>query len=96
MKGLFIPVPGLVGQERADITEPSTDIYRRHLTAAGFHQLNTKTRQLRATLPFWHLIFSNCNDFVGEIANSIGLRRPPNLLVPTVYVSMLRAVNGTK
>jgi hypothetical protein len=92
----FIPVPGLLGRERADFTEPSTVIYRRHLTAAEFYQLNAKVRQVRETEPSWHLIFSNCNDFVGEIAKSIGLLRPPSLMMPSIYVSLLRALNGTK
>jgi hypothetical protein len=89
----FIPVRGFIGRQRSDITEPSTVIYRRHLTAAEFHQLIAKVRQVRATQPLWHLIFSNCNDFVGEIARSIGLHRPPSLLLPSDYVSLLRALN---
>jgi hypothetical protein len=89
----FIPVPGLIGQQREDLTEPSTVIYRRHLTAAEFHQLIAKVRQIRAIHPLWHLIFSNCNDFVGTIAKTIGLHRPPSLLLPSDYVSLLRTLN---
>jgi hypothetical protein len=89
----FIPVPGLIGRQKADLTEPSTVIYRRHLTAAEFHQLIVKVRQIRAAQPLWHLIFSNCNDFVGEIAKSIGLHKPPSLLLPSDYVSLLRVLN---
>ena len=89
----FIPVPGLIGRRRADLTESSTVIYRRHLTAAEFHQLIAKVRQIRAAQPLWHLIFSNCNDFVGEIAKAIGLHKPPSLLLPSVYVSLLRSLN---
>jgi hypothetical protein len=90
----FIPMPGLLGRERADFTVPSTVIYRRHLTAAEFHQLNGKVRQVRAAQPSWHLIFSNCNYFVGEMAKSIGLHKPPSLLPPSIYVFLLRALNG--
>jgi len=91
----FIPVPGLIGQQRADLREPSTVIYRRHLTAAEFHQLTAKVRQIRAIHPLWHLIFSNCNDFIGTIARTIGLRRPLSLLLPSDYVSLLRKLNET-
>jgi hypothetical protein len=91
----IIPVPGLIGQRNADLTEPSTVVYRRHLTAAEFHQLTAKVRQIRVMHPMWHLIFSNCNDFVGAIAKSIGLRRPPSLLLPSDYVSLLRKLNET-
>ena len=34
----------LVGPLKADLTDPSTAIYRRRLTAAQFHQLNSKIR----------------------------------------------------
>ncbi len=91
----FIPAPGLLGRERADFTESSTVIYRRHLTAVEFHQLNDRVRQIRAMRPNWHLIFSNCNNFVGEIAKAIGLFRPPSLLPPSIYVSLLRDLNGS-
>ncbi len=89
----FLPIPGLIGRRRADLTEPSTEIYRRHLSAAEFQRLTAKIREVRAARPSWHLIFSNCNDFVGEIAKSIGLVRPPSLLLPSVYVSLLRILN---
>jgi hypothetical protein len=92
---LIIPVPGLIVRQRADITEPSTVIYRRHLTAAEFHQLIAKVRQIRATHPLWHVIFANCNDFVGAIAKAIGLHRPSSLLLPSDYVSLLHVLNET-
>ena len=79
----FIPVPALIEQQRADLTEPSTVNYRRHLTAAEFHQLIAKVRQIRAIHRLWHLIFSKCNDLVRTIAKSIGLRRPHSLLLPS-------------
>jgi hypothetical protein len=89
----FIPFRGLLGRRRADLTEPSTVVYRRHLTVAEYQQLIAKVRQVRAIHPFWHLIFSNCNNFMGEIAKSIGLLRPFSLLPPSIYVSFLRALN---
>jgi len=85
----------LIGRRKADLTEPSTVIYRRHLTAAEFHQLIAKVRQIRAAHPLWHVIFANCNDFAGAIAKAIGLHRPSSLLLPSDYVSLLRALNET-
>ena len=92
---LIIPAPGLIVQQRTDLTEPSTVIYRRHLTAAEFHRLIAKVRQIRAAHPLWHVIFANCNDFIGAIARSIGLHRPPSLLLPSDYVTLLRSLNET-
>ena len=89
----FFPMPGIIRREKANFTEPSAVIYRRYLTAAEFRRLNAKIRQVRAANPSWHLIFSNCNDFVGEIARSLGLLRPPTLFLPSLYDSMLRSLN---
>jgi hypothetical protein len=91
---LLIPVRGVFGEEKSDYKVLSSVIYRRYLTAAEFYQLNAKVSEARATHAPWNLIFNNCNDFVGEIAKSIGLHRPPSLLLPTTYVSLLHALNG--
>jgi hypothetical protein len=92
--GLFIPLRGFVGAERQDLTVQSAVVYRRYLTLRQFSDLKAAVERVRASQPAWHLLFLNCNDFVGEIANSVGMRRPPSLILPVVYVSMLRAMNG--
>ena len=90
---LFIPVRGLVDRQKSDIKTASNTIYRRYLTAAEFHQLDAKVRQFRATKPAWHLLFNNCNHFVGEIAKSIGLHSPSSLMLPPTYVVRLHDLN---
>ena len=89
-----LPLPGLLGREGADLKERSIVVYRRYLSAAEFHRMNAKLRQLKATRPHWHFIFFNCNDFVTDIARAIGLYRPPSLLPPILYVTVLKALNG--
>ena len=92
-KHLFA-VRALVGPLNRDFTSPPTAIYRRRLTASQFEQLSSKIRQIRrAELPY-HFFFLNCSDFAGEIAESIGLRRPPSLVPPMAYVVWLRVLNG--
>ena len=91
--GLFIPLRGFVGAEKEDWTVKSTVVYRRYLTFRQLSDLKAAVWRVRASQPAWHLLFLNCNDFVGEIANAIGLRRPPSLMLPVIYVSMLRAMN---
>ena len=53
-------------------------IYRREITAAEFARVSRAVRMLKATQRQWHLIFYNCNDFAIEIAEALGLRRPPS------------------
>jgi hypothetical protein len=90
----FLPLPGLLGRGGADLKEHSVVVYRRHLSAAEFNRMNAKLRQLKAARPSWHFIFFNCNDFVTDIARSIGLYRPHSLLPPIIYVTLLQALNG--
>jgi hypothetical protein len=85
---------GLVGPLKRDLSHLPTASYRRHLTPAQFFQLNLKIVQIQQAQPPYHLFFFNCTDFAGEIAEAIGLRRPPGLMVPTAYVVWLRALNG--
>jgi hypothetical protein len=73
---------------------PPTVIYRRRLTAAQFERLTAKIRQMRRAQPPYHFFFLNCTDFAGEIAESIGLHRPPGLMLPMAYVVGLRILNG--
>src|SRR3954466_910342 len=83
-----------IGPLTRDFASPPTAIYRRHLTATQFDQLTSKIRQIRrAQLPY-HFFFLNCDDFAGEIAESIGLLRPPGLMLPMAYVVSLRVLNG--
>jgi hypothetical protein len=42
----------------------------------------------------WSLLLFNCNDFAGEIAEALGLRRPPGAMLPNMFVASLRLLNG--
>ena len=76
-----------------DTRLPVTDTYRRELTAAEFARVGRAVRVLKATQRQWHLIFYNCNDFAIEIAEALGLRRPPSLMPPGAWVRTMRALN---
>ena len=38
---------------------------------------------------------NNCNDFAAELAQELGLRTPSTLLIPELFVSGLRELNGS-
>ena len=92
--GAIIPLPAAVGRAKDDLSAVSEIIYRRNLTAAEFFKLKVGVNRVRAIQHSWHLLFFNCNDFAGEMAELIGLRRPPSLMLPITYVSLLSALNG--
>ena len=72
---------------------PTTELYRRQLTAVEYDRVGRAVRLLKAHQHRWHLIFYNCNDFAIEVAEAIGLWRPPSLLPPSVWVRSLRNLN---
>ena len=90
---LYVP-RAAIGPLQKDFTHIPTAVYRRILTADQFRALNTKIRDIRHAQPPFHMLFLNCTDFLGEIAEAIGLPRPPVPRVPTPYVRWLRAFNG--
>ena len=93
-KGLLFPLPGFVGSEKEDIAFKSAVVYRRILTEGELRELRLGIARVKAMQHSWHLLFFNCNDFVGEIAELIGLHRPPSVQLPVSYVAALGAMNG--
>jgi hypothetical protein len=91
--GVFSPIRAAIRKYKDDTRMPATVIYRRELNAAEFDRVGRAVRMLKASEHRWHLIFYNCNDFAIEIAEAIGLWRPPSLLPPSVWVGMLRTLN---
>ena len=93
---IHIYVPhATIGPLHKDFTDVPTAIYRRVLTTDQYRALNTKIRDIRRARPPFHMLFMNCTDFLGEIAESIGLHRPPVPMTPTPLVHWLRAFNGS-
>ncbi len=84
-----------IGPLQKYFTHVPTAVYRRILTTEQYRALNTKIADMRRARPPFHMLFLNCTDFLGEIAESIGLHRPPIPMVPTPYVRWLRAFNGS-
>lgn len=91
--GLIRPVGARVGASAEDIHTPPLARYRRMLSADEYALLRAKVRRMRATVHRWHAMFFNCNDFSIAIADTLGLRRPPNLIPPQAWVLGLRALN---
>jgi hypothetical protein len=91
--GVFSPIRAAIRKYKDDARMPTMMLYRRELSAAEFERVGRAVRMLKANEHRWHLIFYNCNDFAIEIAEALGLWRPPSLLPPSVWVGMLRTLN---
>jgi hypothetical protein len=91
--GPLVVAPAYVGVDRKDRAMPPTASYRVGLNADEYARLQGTVHRLRQDRPRWHLLFHNCNDFVAQVAQSVGLWTPPGWAKPTRYVNNLRAIN---
>ena len=96
MIGHFIPVISETGASDGDYEEPYVIArYRILLTEAEYKRVLAHMRYKQGHSPLWHAVLYNCNRFVGEIAEYMGLRAPFNSLqMPKEYINELRAMNG--
>ncbi len=93
-KGMILPIYGSVRASPEDIHTPPMTSYRRAVTAAEYARVTYAVRRLKAREHLWHAFLFNCNQLPVEVAGAIGLRRPPSILPPNLWVDTLRALNG--
>ena len=91
--GLFVPVEARVRRYKDDTRLLATTIYRRRLNAVQYQRVQQTVRHKQATEHRWHAVLQNCNSFAVDIADVLGLARPPSLLPPSVWVGMLQLIN---
>ena len=87
-----LAAPGFVNLKPRD-TRRSDMVYRREIGAAVYAALPSEVRELRRDRPFWHLTFYNCNSFVADVAEWMGLRVPGTLQLPKDFVRDLYVLN---
>ena len=91
--GILSPIRATIRKYKDDTTVPAGMVYRRQLSEAEYARVVRTVQFFQSQPQRWHLIFNNCNDFAIEIAETLGLRRPPSLMPPSVWVGTLRALN---
>jgi hypothetical protein len=90
-----LPVTGRLGVTRSDLLRRPDARFQIAVNESTYLRLVGKVRSLRRTWTQYELVIHNCNNFVSEIASSVGLRTP--LLTaqyPVGYVTELRALNA--
>jgi hypothetical protein len=95
MLGHVLPVPATVDAVEDDLTDPVTETYLRIVTAEEFAKITAAIDRLRVNTQLWNALLNNCNDFAAELAQELGLRTPSTLLIPELFVSGLREMNGS-
>lgn len=91
--GHFLPVGGDLAPEKETLSLPIVARYRRSLNGAEYRNLMAALARVRANPHLWSALANNCNSFVGEMAQAVGLRAPPSLMFANQFVSALRTLN---
>lgn len=91
--GIFAPIRATVRQYKDDTRLTPNAIYHRSLTEAEYRRMVRTIALMRSVEHEWHAVFFNCNDFGIQVAEAVGLRRPPSLLPPNAWVTLLRKMN---
>lgn len=92
-----LPVTGLVGVTRSDLLRRPDLRFRISLDEAAYVRVMRTIRSLGDAWTGYELVVHNCNSFVSEIANSVGLRAPAiTAQYPVHYVAELRALNPNR
>ena len=96
MIGHIVPVVSETGASDGDYEDRYIIArYRVLLTEAEYKKTLATMRRMQASSPVWHAVLYNCNRFVGDIAQTMGLRAPGNsLLMPKEYINALKSING--
>ena len=60
-----------------------------------YRRIAAHIRRKQKNSPTWHAVLYNCNRWIGEIAQYMGLEAPSNtLLYPADYINSLKALNS--
>jgi hypothetical protein len=86
---------GEVGQEDYFVNLPASAEYRRNLTTDQYQRLVAFIDEERAKKRTYNLLFYNCNDFVADAAEAIGLKAPlVRAIPPVLFIVLLKEMNS--
>lgn len=93
--GHYVPVPAETGWTDGDLEDKYvTSRYRVLMSKDQYDRVLAHIKQLQASSHMWSAELYNCNAFVGDVANFMGLKVPASTLIyPKVFVNHLRLIN---
>jgi hypothetical protein len=91
--GHVAPVSGSIVTSRESVNFALVDSYRRRLNAQQYRSLLAALEAAKKKNYVWNAVLHNCNDFMADMAHAVGLKAPPNMVIPYLYVSTMRNMN---
>jgi hypothetical protein len=95
LMGHYVPVPSDTGWTDGDLEDQYiTSRYRVLVSKEQYDRTVAYIRQLQAKSTTWSVELYNCNAFVADIANFMGLKAPSSTWIyPKVFVTNMRKIN---
>jgi hypothetical protein len=93
--GHYVPVPAETGWTDGDLEDKYVSArYRVLMNKDQYDRVVAHIRQMQASSHIWSAELYNCNAFVADVANYMGLKVPSSTLIyPKIFVSHLRMLN---
>src|SRR5262245_18776676 len=92
--GHVLPVPANTTWDPDVLKLPVSSSFRRRLNAAEHRKLLAAIQRFRANKqPYWNAVTYNCNNFVADLAQAIGMITPSTLLASYAFIPALRDMN---
>jgi hypothetical protein len=97
MIGHLLPVPAEHGASDGDTEdEYITASYRILLSDAEYNKVVNYIKEKQARSPVWHALLYNCNQYVADIAEFMGLKTPFSSVMayPADFINGIKELNG--
>jgi hypothetical protein len=92
--GHVAAVTGSIKTSKESVNFAIVDSYRKKLNAQQYRTLVAAVEKAKKTPYVWNAVLHNCNDFMADMARAVGLKSPPNMVLPYMYISAMRSLNG--
>jgi hypothetical protein len=92
--GHVLPIPANTEWDPDVLKLPIASRYRKPLTGQQYAALIAAIRTAKANKsPYWNAVTNNCNHFIGQLAEAVGLRVPTSFQFSYMFVPALKALN---
>lgn len=91
--GHLLPVPANTQWDPGVLKLPVTARYRKALSADQYNRLLAAVRAGKSSDRYWNAVTHNCNHFIGQLAQAVGLKVPGSFQVSYSFVPALKEMN---
>jgi len=91
--GHFVPVPANTEWDPEVLDLPIAHKYRVKLNDSQYNNLLAAVKRANANTSYWNAVTNNCNHYVGQLAEAVGLRVPGAFHLSIGFIPDLQEMN---